>query len=55
MYLKCEEVVMENYFKRAAMKIYNDAKNEGRLVEGLTLEQYKENLDGLLEHLKTGQ
>ncbi len=33
---------MENYFKRAAQKIYSDAKAEGRLIEGLTLDQLKE-------------
>ncbi len=33
---------MENYFKQAAIKIYSDAKREGRLIEGLTLERFKE-------------
>lgn len=33
---------MENYFKKAAVRIYEDAKKEGRLVEGLTLAQLKE-------------
>ena len=33
---------MENYFKKAAEKIYEDAKREGRLLEGLTLDQLKE-------------
>ena len=32
---------MENYFKKAAVKIYDDAKKEGRLTEGLTLDGYK--------------
>ncbi|NIA08236.1 MAG: phosphoenolpyruvate carboxykinase [Nitrospiraceae bacterium] len=33
---------MENYFKQAAIKIYKDAKKEGRLIEGLTLDKFKE-------------
>ncbi len=33
---------MENYFKQAAIKIYRDAKKEGRLIEGLTLDKFKE-------------
>ncbi len=33
---------MENYFKKAAEKIYHEAKNEGRLLEGLSLDQLKE-------------
>ncbi len=33
---------MENYFKKTAEKIYADAKQEGRLTEGLTLQQIKE-------------
>lgn len=35
------EVIMENYFKNAAVKIYDDAKKEKRLAEGLTLDGYK--------------
>ncbi len=33
---------MTNYFKKAAEKIYEDAKREGRLIEGLTLDELKE-------------
>ncbi len=33
---------MVNYFKQAAEKIYRDAKNSGRLIEGKSLEQLKE-------------
>ena len=33
---------MANYFKQAAEKIYCDAKNSGRLIEGQSLEQLKE-------------
>ncbi len=33
---------MKNYFKEAAQKIYFDAKNEGRLIEGKTLNELKE-------------
>jgi phosphoenolpyruvate carboxykinase (ATP) len=33
---------MRNYFKEAAEKIYCDAKNSGRLIEGLSLDQLKE-------------
>jgi len=33
---------MENYFKKAAIKIYGDAKREGRLIEGLTIDRLKE-------------
>ncbi len=33
---------MENYFKKAAIKIYEDAKADGRLIEGLTLDQLKD-------------
>jgi phosphoenolpyruvate carboxykinase (ATP) len=33
---------MANYFKQAAEKIYCDAKNSGRLIEGKSLEQLKE-------------
>ncbi len=33
---------MDNYFKRAAVKIYEDAKREGRLIEGCTLDQLKD-------------
>jgi len=33
---------MENYFKQAAIKIYRDAKKDGRLIEGLTLDKFKE-------------
>ena len=33
---------MDNYFKRAALKIYQDAKREGRLIEGYTLDQLKD-------------
>lgn len=33
---------MENYFKKAAVRIYQDAKRDGRLVEGLTLDELKE-------------
>ncbi|RUM89336.1 MAG: hypothetical protein DSZ23_03370 [Thermodesulfatator sp.] len=32
---------MNNYFKEAAVRIYDDAKAQGRLTEGLTLEGYK--------------
>jgi phosphoenolpyruvate carboxykinase (ATP) len=32
---------MENYFKNAAVKIYCDAKNEGRLIEGKSLDDLK--------------
>ena len=33
---------MNNYFKKAAEKIYCDAKKDGRLIEGKTLDEYKE-------------
>ncbi len=33
---------MENYFKKTAEKIYRNAREEGRLVEGLTQQQLKE-------------
>ncbi len=33
---------MENYFKKTAEKIYADAKRDGRLTEGLTLQQIKD-------------
>lgn len=33
---------MKHYFKKAAVKIYEDAKGEGRLIEGLTLDRFKE-------------
>ena len=33
---------MDNYFKKAAVKIYCDAKREGRLIEGKSLNQLKE-------------
>lgn len=33
---------MDNYFKRAAVKIYEDAKREGRLIEGKTLDEIKD-------------
>jgi len=33
---------MENYFKRSALKIYYDAKDSGRLIEGKSLEELKE-------------
>lgn len=33
---------MGNYFKKAAEKIYYDAKKDGRLIEGKTLEEYKD-------------
>ena len=33
---------MKNYFKKTAEKIYADAKKDGRLSEGLTLQQLKE-------------
>ncbi|MBW2081286.1 MAG: hypothetical protein JRI27_10055, partial [Deltaproteobacteria bacterium] len=33
---------MKHYFKKAAIKIYEDAKKEGRLIEGLTLDKFKE-------------
>ncbi len=33
---------MSNYFKKAAEKIYCDAKKDGRLIEGKTLDEYKE-------------
>ena len=33
---------MEHYFKKAAVKIYDDAKREDRLIEGLTLDRIKE-------------
>ncbi len=33
---------MENYFKQAAVKIYQDAKREGRLSEGLSLDELKD-------------
>jgi phosphoenolpyruvate carboxykinase (ATP) len=33
---------MKNYFKKAAVKIYEDAKEENRLIEGLTLDRFKE-------------
>ena len=32
---------MENYFKKAAVEIYKEAKDQGRLTEGLTLDGYK--------------
>ncbi len=35
--------------------VSSDYQAGKRLGSGLTLEQYKENLDGLLEHLKTGK
>ena len=33
---------MKNYFKEAAQKIYEDAKREGRLIEGKSLAEIKE-------------
>ncbi len=33
---------MSNYIKKAAEKIYCDAKKDGRLIEGKTLDEYKE-------------
>ena len=33
---------MTNYFKKAAERIYCDAKKDGRLIEGKTLDEYKE-------------
>ncbi len=33
---------MDNYFKAAAVRIYEDAKREGRLIEGNTLDQLKD-------------
>ncbi|MBW2631183.1 MAG: phosphoenolpyruvate carboxykinase [Deltaproteobacteria bacterium] len=33
---------MGNYFKEASEKIYCDAKKDGRLIEGKTLDEYKE-------------
>jgi len=33
---------MSNYFKKVAEKIYCDAKKDGRLIEGKTLDEYKE-------------
>lgn len=33
---------MTNYFKKAAQKIYDDAKKEGRLIEGKSLYELKE-------------
>ncbi len=43
---------MENYFKLAAEKIYNNAKNEGRLIEGKTIDELKQlamHQDGVIQ------
>jgi phosphoenolpyruvate carboxykinase (ATP) len=32
---------MDNYFKNAAVKIYEDAKRDGRLIEGRTLDEHQ--------------